>query len=224
MQDHIVKSFDIEIARLKENLMDMVQTCENQLEKAIQSLKIMDHDLAGKVVENDKKINAMQRKIETMAVEVLARRQPVAVDLRQLLCIMRMTSELERIGDYAANVAKRVSRLSQAPAQIPRDLIITMANTGRIMLHEAGMAFLMLDMKKAVAVWEKDDDIDADYSKLMPVLNTDMQNHPDRVEDGTHLIFMARCCERIGDHITNIAEDIYYIISGKNFLGQFDID
>lgn len=223
MQDHIVKSFDIEIAQLKEAITAMAKKCENQLEKAVQALEIMDHTLALKVVSADETINECQRNIEEKSVEFLARRQPLAVDLRQLLCVMKIASELERIGDYAANIAKRVTMLSKAPSKEIKQLIISMANTGRIMLHDATMAFLMLNVEKAVEVWNKDDEIDADYIKFMTLLKQKMQEKTDMVEDGTQLMYMGRGCERIGDHITNITEDIYYIISGKNFLGQFDI-
>lgn len=223
MQEHIVKSFDLELAQLKESITAMAKKCENQLEKAVQALKIMDHDLAKKVVDNDRDVNELQRQIEEKAVSFLARRQPMAVDLRQLLCVMKIASKLERIGDYAANVAKGILKLSQTPSQEPKDLIISMANTGRIMLHDAIMSFLMLDVEKAVEVWEKDDKIDHDYITMMTILHKDMESKNCVVKDCTQLIFMGRCCERIGDHVTNIAEDIYYIISGKNFLGQFEL-
>lgn len=222
MQEHIVKTFDIEITKLKESIMTMAKKCEHQLEKSIQALKLMDHTLAEKVVKADETINGLQREIEEQAVTFLATRQPLAVDLRQLLAVMRIASELERIADYAANVAKRVTLLSQPPTLELQDLIISMANTGRVMLHDAIMAFLMLDLDKAVQVWEKDDEIDANYTQTLSRIKLKMQEETQMVEDGTHLIFIARCCERIGDHVTNIAEDIYYIISGKNFLGEFE--
>lgn len=223
MQDHIVKSFDIEITQLKESITAMAKKCENQLEKAVQALKIMDNDLALKVVNNDTEVNELQRQIEEKAISFLARRQPMAVDLRQLLGVMKIASKLERIGDYAANVAKGIPKLSKTPSQAPKDLIISMANTGRIMLHDSVMSFLMLDIDKAVEVWERDDKIDKDYITMMTLLHQDMKNKTSRMEDCTQLIFMGRCCERIGDHITNIAEDIYFIISGKKFLGQFEV-
>lgn len=224
MQEHIVKTFDIEITKLKESIMTMAKECEHQLEKAVQALKLMDHTLAEKVVKTDETINALQREIEEQAVTFLATRQPLAVDLRQLLAVMRIASELERIGDYSANVAKRVMLLSNTPPKDSQDLIIAMANTGRVMLHDAIMAFLMLDLDKAVEVWNKDDEIDANYIQLLSQVKSVMKEKLEQVEvdDGTHLMFIARCCERIGDHVTNIAEDIYYIISGKNFLGQFN--
>lgn len=223
MQDHIVKSVDIEIAQLKEAITAMAKKCENQLEKAVQALEIMDHTLALKVVSADETINECQRNIEEKSIAFLARRQPMAVDLRQLLCVMKIASELERIGDYAANIAKRVTLLSKMPPKESKQLIISMANTGRIMLHDSIMSFLMLDVEQAVEVWNKDDEIDADYIKCMTLLKKQMQEKTDMVEDGTQLMHMGRSCERIGDHVTNITEDIYYIISGKKFLGQFDL-
>ncbi len=222
MQDHIIKSVDVEISLLKEAVMEMAKKCENQLEKAAQALKIMDCTLAKKVYENDSQINEIQHRIEEQAVAFLARRQPMAVDLRQLLAVMKIASELERIGDYAANVAQRVTKLSGTPPKEPTDLVITMANTGRIMIHDAIMAFLMLDLDKAVAVWNRDDEIDNHYFQLMNQMQSQMQQETGLVEDGTQLMFMGRCCERIGDHITNIAEEIYFIISGKSFIGQFE--
>lgn len=223
MQDHIVKSFDIELTQLNEAIMDMAKKCEHQLEKALQAFKMCDIELANKVVANDQEINEARRGIEDQVASTLARRQPLAVDLRKLLSTMRLASELERIGDYAANIANRVSQLNQAPSGESQSLIIDMTNTGRVMLHDATMAFLMLDLKKAVQVWNKDDEIDDNYIKVITLIKENINKEENMIDDGTHLLFIARCCERIGDHVTNIAEDIYYIISGKRFLGEFSL-
>lgn len=217
MQSHIVRSFDTEIEGLKKKIIALAKNCEQQLSMAIDAFTAMDTDLAKTVVEQDGQINSLQRDIEEEAVRFLARRQPIAVDLRQLLSVMKIAGELERIADYAANFSKRVSRLKTSPSQEPSDLIIEMAKVCQLMIHDAMDAFLKLDVEKAKAVWHKDDDIDAMFAKMVTLVQQQMQETSE-IEDGTGLIFMGRCCERIGDHITNMAEDIYFIKTGKNYF------
>ncbi|MCF6249020.1 MAG: phosphate signaling complex protein PhoU [Desulfobacula sp.] len=222
MQSHIVKSFDSETDGLKKKIIELAKNCEQQLSKAIDAFVAMDVDLANAVIAHDEYINHLQRDIEEDAVLFLARRQPMALDLRHLLSVMKIAGELERIADYAANFSKRVSHLKMPPTQEPSDLIVEMAKTCQLMIHDAMDAFLRLDVKKAVAVWHKDDDIDTMFARMVTLVQKQMQENKFDIKDGTGLILMGRCCERIGDHITNMAEDIYFIKTGKTYSGDFE--
>ncbi len=222
MQQHIVKAFDHEMAGLKKKILDLAKECERQISRAIDAFTTLDTDLAEAVVAQDENINRLQREIEEEAVSFLARRQPMAVDLRQLLSVMKIASELERIADYAANLSKRVTWLHAPPVAEAADLIIEMAKTCQVMVHEVMEAFLTLDVEKAKQVWHKDDRIDTMFAKMVTTVQHQMQDRDLDVKDGTALIFMGRCCERIGDHITNIAETVYFINTGDNCSGQFE--
>lgn len=222
MQNHIVKAFDGEIDNLDKKIIALAKSCENQLAGATRALKNLDISLAKKIVKKDAKVNSLHREIEEDAVRFIAKRQPMAVDLRHLLSAMKISSELERIGDYAANVAKRVMHISSAPSPEAIALIIEMAEICDVMIRDAKDAFVLLDIKKAVAVWKMDDEVDSKFARLMSLVRRQMQADTRTVGDGTQLIFMGRCCERIGDHITNIAEDIYFISTGQNYVGQFE--
>lgn len=221
-QPHIVKTFDIEIRDLKDKVTQMAINCEEQIEIATQAFIEMDMALARKIIQADERINQLQREIEEDAVQFLAKRQPMAVDLRLPLSAIKIASELERIGDYTANVARRVIRLSQNPTSEQSDCIVNMATISKRMLHDAVNAFLELKLQKAIDVWKKDDEIDHHFTRLMEMLRIQMLEKTYSIEDCTQLIFMGRCLERIGDHITNIAENIYFTATGQTYISQFD--
>jgi len=223
MQNHIVKAFDGEIDNLDNKITTLAKRCGKQLAGATKALNNLDISLAKNVIKEDAQINSLQREIEDEVVKFIAKRQPMAVDLRHLLSVMKIASELERIGDYAANVAKRVLHLtSSSSSREAIDLILEMARTCQVMILDVKEAFSLLDTQKAVAVWQMDDEIDSKFARLMSLVRTQMQENKDAVGDGTQLIFMGRCCERIGDHITNIAENIYFISTGQNYIDQFE--
>jgi len=200
----------------------MARACENQLSEAISSLESLNSELACEVIEKDKIINAFHREIEGTIVDILAKRQPVAVDLRYLLSAIKISTELERIGDYAANIAKRVTRLSNDLFRDPMDLILEMATICQEMLIRAIEAFLSLDTKKASDVWDRDQDVDRKFARMMTQIRVKMQEKSEAIDNMTQLIFIGRCCERIGDHITNIAEDIIYIATGQNHIDSVE--
>ena len=222
VQDHIVKSFDREINDLNDRIEEMGRTCRAQLNLAVKSLQEMDADLARRVVNRDADLNLLYSRLEEAAVEMIAKRQPLAVDLRYLLSVMRTGVELERIGDYAANMAKRVLEMTSnqfAPVtkQIPQ-----MVKVCNRMLDDVITAFVALDSRTAAAVWHQDDHIDHDFALMMNALNHQMRERSEDIHNCTQLIFIGRCLERIGDHITNIAEDIYYIHTGENFIEELN--
>ena len=193
MNDHIVKAFDEEIKGLNQRIADMAGLCEDQLARATDAFRNLDKELA------------------------------VAVDLRHLLSAMRIASKIERIADYAANIGRQVTELSQAPAREAADLIIDMAEICRTMLKDAVDAFLEMDTDKAEAVWKRDDEVDRKFARMMRFVRRQMQDEANAIADGTQLIFIGRFCERIGDHITNISEDIYYTKTGQSYIGSFDL-
>ncbi|MFH2093918.1 MAG: phosphate signaling complex protein PhoU [Pseudomonadota bacterium] len=222
MQSHIVKAFDAEIKILNQTITTMAKTCEEQLGLAIQAFNTLDISLAEQIIKDDRHINQFQRDIEENCVRILARRQPVAEDLRYILSAMKMAAELERIGDYAGNMAKRVTYLSKSPSTEVVALICEMANLCQKMLTDVMDSFQSLDIEKAIAVWHQDNEIDKKFARTMTLVRKQMQDDAAAVDDATQLIFIGRCCERIGDHITNMAEDIYYIATGKNYIDRFE--
>lgn len=220
--DHIVKSFDRDLQELDRKIVALGKACEHQLSRTIEALINIDRALAGGIVENDHMINTMQKEVEEYSVFLIAKRQPVATDLRHAVSGFKISSELERIGDYAANIAKRITTLKTISLPEPVDAVIQMLTIAKTMMTGAMGALLEMDINRAITVWKSDDEIDHIYSGMMTSLKTLMERDPDRVDDGTLLIQMARCCERIGDHITNIAETIYYIDSGQRYIGNLD--
>ncbi len=222
MQEHIVKSFDAQIDALNRKIEETAKACESQLSSAAQAFEYVDKDLAKSIVKKDDNINRLQREIEDACVRLLALRQPMAADLRYLLSCMKIASELERIGDYAANISKRVTELSETPSKEPSDLILEMIQLCNRMLKNSMDAFFNADAQNAVKVWHKDDEIDRKFARMMTCVRSQMQDEKDLLDNSTQLIFVGRCCERIGDHITNIAEDIYFMVTGRNYMDIFE--
>ena len=224
MENHIVKSFDAELSRLNTRVSAMGSTCEWQLAKALKSLENKDARLAEAVIKEDENLNALYRELEEEAVALLARRTPMAGDLRFLVSVMRAGSTLERIGDYAASIARRVKDLCSYEA-FPKDSAVLIQTIGvlcRRMICDAVKAFVDSDVAAAVEIWNRDDEIDRKFARLMTGLREQMQKDQAMVDPCTAMIFMGRCLERIGDHVTNIAEGIYYIETGETCISKID--
>lgn len=218
MQEHIVRSFDEQITTLKEKIKQTSEACDRQLAGSARAVEQFDTELAKAVIEKDTAINRLQNEIEEESVRIIGLRQPMATDLRFLLACMKIASELERIADYAANISKRVGELKQPPDKEPVEIILEMIGLCSAMLQAVVEAFLASQADKAVEVWHKDDDVDRKFARMMTLLRNWTQDAGKNVEDITQLMFIGRCCERIGDHITNIAEDTYYMATGKSFM------
>lgn len=219
-QPHSVRSYDEEINDLNQRVNTMAAACRRQITEMKQALAGHDGGTGREVAARDDSINALHEGIETAAVSVLARRQPLARDLRYVLTVMKISRELERIGDYAANVARRVENLSETTFVKPEHLLIDMAETVESMLGKAVEAFLEFDVETAVAVWRMDDEVDAAYASLLKLVQEEMTADTETIQEGTQLNFMARCLERIGDHVINMTEEIYYMATGENFSIQ----
>ncbi|NJM29254.1 MAG: phosphate signaling complex protein PhoU [Rhizobiales bacterium] len=214
MSDHIVKSYDDDLAALKTMLAQMGGIAEEQLSDAIQAISKRDTKLADMVIAQDGKIDALEVQVEEKAILTIARRQPMARDLREIMVAIRIASDLERIGDLAKNTAKRSHAISEP---MPRRLMTGFARMGRLaqeQLKDILDAYARSDSEKALAVWRSDEEIDALYNSIFRELLTYMMEDPRMIGLCTHLLFGAKNLERIGDHTTNIAENIYYLSFG----------
>jgi len=215
MSDHIVKAYDEDLAALKLMLAQMGGLAEQQLDDAIDALARRDTALADRVIQNDEKIDALEHQIEEKAILTIAKRQPMARDLREIMVAIRVSSDLERIGDLAKNTAKRTHAISEA---LPRKLMTGVTRMGRLAQEELKNildAYARSDADKAMEVWRADEDLDALYNSIFRELLTYMMEDPRNISLCTHLLFGAKNMERIGDHATNIAENIHYLVHGK---------
>ncbi len=218
MSDHIAKAYDLDIAALKTQLAEMGGLAEEQLANAIQALSRRDTVMADHVIRNDDKLDELERSIEEKAILTIAKRQPMALDLREIMVAIRIASDIERIGDLAKNTAKRTHAISEA---LPRKLSTGLARMGAMaqaQLKQVLDAYAMRDDEKGLAVWRADEELDALYNSIFRELLTYMMEDPRNIGLCTHLLFGAKNLERIGDHTTNIAENIHYLIHGKTIL------
>jgi phosphate transport system protein len=218
MSDHIAKAYDQDIAALKTQLAEMGGLAEEQLASAIQALSRRDTTLADLVIRNDEKLDNLERLIEEKAILTIAKRQPMALDLREIMVALRVSSDIERIGDLAKNTAKRTHAISEA---LPRKLSTGLARMGTMaqaQLKQVLDAYAERDDQKGLAVWRADEDLDALYNSIFRELLTYMMEDPRNISLCTHLLFGAKNLERIGDHTTNIAENVHYLIHGTTIL------
>ena len=212
---HSVKSFDEQLHRLRDTLVRMGGLVESQIASSIQALVRRDPDLAMATVDGDRRIDEMERTIDELAVQMLALRQPVATDLRLIVGSIRMAADLERMADYAKNVAKRSIALSQMAPVTPAHAVPRMGRVVQEMVQQVLDAFVHRDVDKAMAVWNRDEELDAMHDSLFRELITHMMEDPRNITPSTHLLFIAKNIERIGDHATNVAEMVHYQVTGR---------
>jgi phosphate transport system protein len=214
--EHLVKSYDQELNKLRNMITEMGGIVESQVALAAEAIMHRDAAAATRAVEEDPKVDAMEREIEALAIRLLALRQPVASDLRNIVSALKVTGDIERIGDYAANVAKRSIVLSQY--QLPYSLagLAHMATMVQAQLKSIIDALGDSDTDKAVEVWRSDQVVDDIYNAIFRELITYMMEDPRNITPCTHLLFIAKNLERIGDHATNIAENLYYAVKGES--------
>jgi phosphate transport system protein len=211
---HVVKSYDEELRRLSNTITEMGGLAESQLATAIDAVVKRDSELAASVVEGDAKVDQLQRDSDNLAIRLLALRQPMARDLREILAALKIASDLERVADYAANVAKRAIALNQTPPVRPVYALPRLAQLAQLLIKDVIDAYVARDADRAYAVWMRDAELDEMYSSLFRELLTYMMEDPRNISACTHLLFMAKNIERIGDHATNIAEDLYFLVHG----------
>ena len=213
---HISAQFNAELEDISSNFLTMGGMVEKQVVDAIQSLLDADSNLAEKVQAADKQINQMERQIDEELVRILARRQPAASDLRFIIAIGKSITDLERIGDEAAKVARYALALTEE-GESPRGYTESrhIGNQVRVMVHDALDAFARFDAELAFRVMQDDNVIDSEYKTALRALMTYMMEDPRNITACTHLLFCAKNLERIGDHVTNIAENAYYVLTGE---------
>jgi phosphate transport system protein len=213
---HVVKSYDQELKRLRSMITQMGGIVETQVALAAEAIMHRDAAAATRAVEEDPKVDALEREVETFVIRLLALRQPVAGDLRQIVAALKITGDIERIGDYAANVAKRSIVLAEF--SLPYSLA-GLAHMARLVQQQLKLvidAFGENDADKAMEVWRSDQVIDDIYNAIFRELITYMMEDPRNITPCTHLLFIAKNLERIGDHATNVAETVYYAVKGES--------
>ena len=215
LPEHAVKSYDEELRRLRDLIVRMGGVVESQLQDCMAAVSRRDIEAAERVITADPQVDAMEREVDTQVIRLLALRQPVAIDLRNIIAAMRIASDLERAGDYATNVAKRAIVIANAPS-VPAVTGITRINRLALeAMKDVLDAYVAGDVAKAVDVWSRDDLIDKLYTGVFREILTYMIEDPRTISACTHLMFMAKNLERVGDHATNIAEVMHYAITGQ---------
>ncbi len=215
--EHIVTSYKEELAALDNKIATMGGLAEQLLGQAIDALERRDPKLAETTIHNDERIDGLERDVEEQAIVMIARRQPMALDLRQIMTAIRVSSDLERIGDLGKNIAKRA--LAIAGESRPKPLMLGLKHMGELSLQQLKDvldAYIARDADKAMRVWYRDEEIDAMYNSIFRELLTYMMEDPRNIGLCTHLLFGAKNIERIGDHATNIAETVHYLVHGTS--------
>jgi phosphate transport system protein len=217
---HTIKAFDEDLDRLRALISQMGGLAEHAIRESMRCL--VQRDLAGaeKIVENDKKLDALEIETEKSAVRLIALRAPMAGDLRDVVAAMKISSVVERIGDYAKNIAKRVPLLDKVHNIEPVSLMPEMARISTEMVHDVLNAFVERDAEAAVRVVERDRAVDDFYNSIFRALLTFMMENPSNIGQSTHLLFIAKNIERVGDHATNIAEMVYFAATGEHLADR----
>jgi phosphate transport system protein len=219
--EHTTKAFDSDLQDLARAIAEMGGLAERQIAEAIEALTTRDSERAWRVINADATIDNMQRAVEERAIETIARRQPVAIDLRQVVGILRIANELERIGDLAKNIGKRIIAINGE--DMPRRSLRGVSHMASLMLaqlRDVLDSFARRDAAKAIEVWTRDQDVDRLYTSLFRELLVHMTENPVTVTFGIHLLFCTKNLERMGDHATNIAEAVYYMVNGQSLLRE----
>jgi len=217
---HTVKSFDDDLAQLRTRIGEMGGLVEAQINAAVDALARRDVDAAMQVVAQDKRIDAIELEAERLAITTIALRAPMADDLREIIAALKISNMLERIGDYAANIAKRVTVLAQSAPIQPSVIIPEMARAVAAMVKDALDAYADRDPAQAAEVCERDRVVDDLYASLFRSLLTYMMENPHHITPSAHLLFVAKNLERVGDQATNIAEVVYFSATGRHITDR----
>ena len=215
MNDHTVRAYDAELEIIGRKIAEMGGIAERMLAQSMDALVRLDVELAARVVQSDSRLDELQRELEEQAVLTIARRQPMAVDLRELVGAIHIAGDLERTGDLAKNIAKRVIKIASDPRH-PRAIVGLkhMGELAAIQLKDVLDAYAQRDVERARSVWRRDAEIDALEDSVFRDLLTFMMEDPRNISFCTHLLFCSKNLERVGDHATNIAETIHFIYTG----------
>ncbi|MEM9045953.1 MAG: phosphate signaling complex protein PhoU [Pseudomonadota bacterium] len=215
MNPHIVTSFDDELKEISARISEMGGMAEEQLNRALEAVATRDSEMASEVIANDKRIDELEVHLEELAIQLLALRQPMASDLREVVAALKIASALERIGDLSKNIAKRSRYLNESqPIKVSKS-IVRMGRQTQTLVAEVLDAYTVRDTALAVSVWKRDVDIDEMYNSIFRELITYMMEDNRTIELCSQLLFVAKNLERIGDHATFIAEMIYFVAEGQ---------
>lgn len=215
---HIVTRFDEELARIEGLLVEMADVVQQQLLDAAEALKTGDEVLANKVRRGDKAVNDLETRIDELTVRLIALRQPMADDLRSAISTLKVSNNLERMGDYAKTSAIRTPLLSELTmAKSAVKTLRRMSKEVAAMLGDVMKAYVARDWEAAAEVRARDEDVDQMYSALLRELLTYMMENPRNIEPSFHMLFLAKNLERAGDQVTNIAEQVYFLTTGEVF-------
>ncbi len=219
MPEHLVRSYEGELEAISTHVAQMGGVAEALLQGAIEAIQRRDSALASRMIESDRRIDDLERQIEGEAVKILALRQPVGVDLRLTVTALRIANEIERIGDLAKNIAKRSLVLNaEQPIRLTQGLV-RMGRDCLAQLKAVFDAYAARDSEAAARVWRGDEEIDDLYNSLFREMLTYMMEDPRTISYSSHLLFIAKNLERVGDHATNIAEQVAYLVTGA-YLGE----
>ena len=221
MTDHTVKGFDTDLDSLRSNIAEMGGIAEKMLSDAVTALVRRDTPLAQSVIGSDARLDTLQREVEERAIVTIARRQPLAIDLREIVSALRISGDLERIGDLAKNIAKRVMAIADGFQS--QKIVLGVQNISDLVMEQLKDildAYAQHDQEQALDVWHRDGQIDALYTSLFRELLTYMMEDPRNITFCAHLLFCAKNIERIGDHTTNIAETIHYLVTGQSLTAE----
>jgi phosphate transport system protein len=216
MNEHTTKAFDVDLQELTRKVAEMGGLAEKEIADSVAALARRDVELANRVVATDAAIDALQRELEEKAILTIARRQPMAVDLREIVGALRVCNDLERIGDLAKNIGKRVAVLDGDFA--PQKLIRGVEHMAALVLGQLKQvldAYTGHDVATALVVWKSDEEIDAMCTSLFRELLTYMMEDQRNITPSIHLLFIAKNIERMGDHAPNVAEDIHFLVLGR---------
>lgn len=214
MAEHTVKAFDEDITRLRGLIAEMGGLAELSITEALDALVKGSEEIAQRVIARDKKIDALEAEVDRMAVNVIALRAPMADDLREVIAALKIAGVVERIGDYAKNISKRIGRIEARKQFEPLTLLPAMGEIAVEMVHDVLTAYGARDPILAQEVIVKDSKVDAFYNSIFRNLVSYMVENPATISSAAQLLFVARNIERIGDHATNVAEMVYYAATG----------
>ena len=215
-REHTDREYEHELNKVRESLLLMGARVEEMISKSVQALDARDGDLARKMVEYDRQINRLEVEIDETCLRILARRQPVASDLRFLATALKLVTDLERIGDLGVNICDRVLELNEEPPLKPYAGLKIMSDTVQAMVRDALDAFVQGDPERAQAVLERDKVVDELYAEAFRDLLTYMMEDPRNIYRATRVQSIAKYLERIGDHATNLAEMVVFMVKGKD--------
>jgi len=217
---HTVKSYEEELKNLNSNIIKMGGFCEEALGKAIQAITTRNSDNAESVIQEDEKIDKFETMIEQQVVNLIALRQPMAIDLRETVTALKISSDLERIGDLAKNISKRTLLLNENLPKNLVDALFRVSTNVQKQLKAVLDSYLERSAAVAVNVWESDEQIDDLTNLCMNEVVSYLKENEKNLEDGTHLLFVTKNIERIGDHTTNVAEQVYFLVTGEYLEGD----